>query len=192
MNRREFLKLFSIGVGVVSLFDIFPRIMKGKGLVRPPGSLTEDAFNASCIRCGRCAQVCPTGAIVLANLSDGFKELGTPKIDPERGPCERIQGRCDQQAKCAQICPTGTIQQVDKINLKLGSTIINMDRCLAWRGRTCLVCYEVCPVQGAISINGEIKPIFNENVCIGCGRCVNACPAQPKALTLISKGEKRL
>ena len=192
MNRREFLKLFGVGVGVFSLFDMFPRIMKGKGLVRPPGSLTEDEFNAVCIRCGRCAQICPTGAIVLADLSDGFRELGTPKIDPVRGSCERIQGRCERHAKCAQICPTGTIREVDRINLKLGSAIINMDRCIGWLGGSCLVCYEVCPVQDAISLTDEARPIFNENVCVGCGRCVYACPAQPKALILTFKGEKRL
>lgn len=193
MKRREFLKLFAIGVGVFSFFNIFPRIiMKAKELVRPPGSLTEDAFNATCIRCGKCAQVCPTGAIVLTDLNDGFKELGTPKIDPLRGACERIQGRCDQQAKCAQICPTGSIQHVDRPNLKLGSSILNLGNCLAWHGKLCIVCYEVCPVPEAISITDEAKPSFNENSCVGCGRCVNACPAQPKALTLTTKGEKRL
>ena len=191
MKRREFLKLFGVGVAVISLSDILPRVIKGKELVRPPGALVEDALNAVCIRCARCAQICPTGAIVLASLSDGFKELGTPRIDALRGPCERVQGRCEGQAKCAEICPTRAILQVDRRALKMGSAIINADRCMAWRGGSCLVCYEVCPVQGAISLIDEARPIFHADICVGCGRCVYACPAQPKALSLSPKGERR-
>lgn len=189
MKRREFLKLFGVGVAVVAFFDALPRIVRGKELVRPPGSLIEDVFNAVCIRC---AEICPTGAIVLAGLGDGFKQLGTPRIDPLRGPCERIQGRCERYARCAEICPTGAVRQVDRKNLKTGSAAINADRCIAWQGGSCLVCFEVCPVQGVISVVDEARPIFNADICVGCGRCVFACPAQPKALTLTSKGERRL
>jgi len=192
MNRREFLRVFGVGIGVIALFDMFPRIIRRRNLVRPPGSVVEEAFNAVCIRCARCIQVCPTGAIVIADMSDGFKELGTPKIDPLRGPCERIQGRCDQKAKCAEVCPTGAIRPIDRRAAKTGSAIINADRCIAWRGGSCLVCYEVCPVQGAISLMDESRPIFHADICVGCGRCVYACPAQPKALTLTSEGERRL
>jgi len=192
VKRREFLKLFGVGMGIVALFEAFPRIIRQKMLVRPPGSLVDETLNALCIRCGRCVQVCPTGAIVLASLGDGFRELGTPKIDPLRGPCERYQGRCQQQAKCAQICPSAAIRQVQRRDIKMGSAIINADRCIAWRGGLCLVCYEVCPVQDAISLVDESRPIFNAKTCVGCGRCVYACPAQPKALVLTPKGEKRV
>lgn len=33
---------------------------RAKGLLRPPGALDEEAFLASCIKCGQCIQVFPT------------------------------------------------------------------------------------------------------------------------------------
>lgn len=191
MNRRDFLKLFGISLATFTFFDTLPIIAGGKPLVRPPGSRVEDRFNSVCARCGRCTQTCPTGAIATATLTDGFKELGTPKIDALRGSCERVQGRCEQEAKCSQVCPTGAIQNVQKEKVKLGSTVIHPGRCIAWRGGPCLTCFEVCPVIGAIILFDESKPMFNENVCVGCGRCVYACPAEPKALTLTNRGERR-
>ena len=191
MERRDFLRLAGVSALMLALYETFSVTFEGSGLVRPPGSVIEDSFLGVCIRCGACAKTCPTGAILLAAWNDGFREIGTPKIDALRGPCERIQGRCEQDAQCQLVCPTGAIQRVERESIKTGSALINRDRCIAWRGGVCLVCYEVCPVTGAISLERENRPIFNADVCVGCGRCVYACPAQPKALTLTSNGEKR-
>lgn len=191
VRRREFIQLLVVGTGAVAVFAAFSFAFKDTILVRPPGSLAEKSFDAVCIRCRACAQVCPTRAIVLATLHDGFGKVGTPKVDPLRGPCERIQGRCEQGALCAQICPTGAIRQTDGRGTKMGSAVIRTDECIAWRGGSCLVCYEVCPVPAVISLSDANAPIFDLEGCIGCGRCVYACPAQPKALTLTPLGELR-
>jgi ferredoxin len=191
LERRQFLQVVVVSALLTALYEPFSFEFKGKRLVRPPGSIVEDSFIAFCIRCGACARICPTGSIVLATLDDGFKEIGTPKVDALRAACERIQGRCDQGALCGEICPTGAIQGIEREDIKIGSTVINTDRCIAWRGGSCLVCYEVCPVLGAISLLEETRPVFNSDICVGCGRCISACPAQQKALTLTSNGEKR-
>lgn len=190
MKRRQFLQFAGASALLFSLYETFSMTFEKKRLVRPPGSIVEDSFLEVCLRCGACARKCPTGAIVLATLNDGFVEIGTPKIDALRGACERIQGRCDQFALCEQSCPTGAIQRIEKEDIKSGSVISDRDECIAWRGGSCLVCSEVCPVQGAISLD-EARPVFIPAVCVGCGRCVNACPAQPKALVLTPNGEKR-
>jgi len=191
LDRREFLRLAGVCAFLIATYETFSIEFEDKELVRPPGSIIEDSFLAVCIRCGACAKSCPTGTLLLATWNDGFRQIGTPKIDALRAPCERIQGRCQQIAQCQQICPTGAIQSVDSADIKTGSTVINRSICIAWRGGSCLVCHEVCPVQGAISLEDEKYPVFNAEICAGCGRCVYACPAQPKALTLTPNGEKR-
>jgi ferredoxin-type protein NapG len=191
LERRDFLRFSALSVIMLALYDILSTKHGERRLVRPPGSVTEDSFLGVCMRCGACAKICPTGAILLAAWDDGFREIGTPKIDALRGPCERIQGRCEKDAQCQLVCPTKAIQKVEAGNIKTGSAMITRDRCIAWRGGLCLVCYEVCPVAGAISLERENQPVFGDDVCVGCGRCLYACPAQPKALTLTSIGEKR-
>jgi ferredoxin-type protein NapG len=191
LERRDFLRLAGVSAILLALYEILSLRFEDRGLVRPPGSVVEDLFLGACIRCGACAKICPTGAILLSTWNDGFREIGTPKIVALRGSCERIQGRCEQDAQCQLICPTRAIQKMEREDIKTGSVVVNRDMCIAWRSGFCLVCLEVCPVTGAISIERESGPVFNADVCVGCGRCVYACPAQPKALTLTSNGEER-
>ena len=54
----------------------------------------------------------------------------------------------------------------------------------------CLVygdCIPVCPVN-AISLNGDLPPIIDRTKCIGCGKCVAACPR--KIIILEDEGHK--
>jgi ferredoxin-type protein NapG len=192
LERRQFLRLIGLAALPIPLYELLTLQFEGKRLVRPPGSIVEDRFIQVCARCGGCVKTCPTGVLVLATLDDGFREIGTPKINALRGACERIQGRCQEGSLCEQICPTGAIQNVQREDLKIGSTDFEREKCIAANGGSCLVCYEVCPVPGAITFTDENIPLFSSTLCVGCGRCVYACPAQPRALTLTSDGERRI
>ena len=192
LERRQFLQLLGLAALLTSSYELLNLQFKGKKLIRPPGSILEDRFIEVCARCGACVKTCPTSVLVLATLEDGFKEIGTPKINALRGACERIQGRCQDGSLCEQTCPTGAIQNVERANFKIGSTKFERERCIAANGGLCFVCYEVCPVQGAITFTDENIPQFNSTLCVGCGRCVYACPAQPRALTLTLDGERRI
>ncbi len=46
--------------------------------LRPPGALPEKEFLQRCIRCAKCAQVCPTTAIRMKGFGSGLKHLNTP------------------------------------------------------------------------------------------------------------------
>ena len=112
MNRREALKkigVLALGTGTLlqlyaQLRDRAPHLlspgMKRRGLVRPPGSLPEEAFLASCIRCQRCVEACQPGAIRL--LRGSSKHGGTPYLIPEETACNLC-------LRCGLACPTGAI-----------------------------------------------------------------------------------
>ncbi len=193
MKRRGFLKYLAEGTILLSalrLFSLFPNNGRTE-IVRPPGAVEEAYFDLLCIRCGICLEVCPTKTITLMGFEDGMASVNTPKIDPQKGACEFFRGRCEETMRCSRYCPTGALQRVGKEQVKLGTVSFDPENCLAYVEKECLICYEMCPIPGAITMTEDLKPIFNENKCIGCGTCVNSCPTNPKALILISEGSKR-
>jgi len=94
--------------------------------------------------------------------------------------------------RCSKFCPTGALQLVNKEEVKIGTVEFNPERCLAYMGKECVVCDEMCPVSEAITITDDLKPVFHGEKCVGCGICVYYCLAEPKALTLRPNGAKRV
>jgi len=185
LTRRSFIEAILSGVFIFSLSALLPNLAREKELIRPPGAVSEDYFSSFCIRCGKCVEVCPTGAIVFADVADGITEVGTPKIDVLKGPCEAVKGRCEGNLRCVKQCPTSALRYVEGRDLKIGYASLDEPLCIAWTKGVCLVCHEVCPVPGAIVLTEDMKPIFKQEICVGCGHCVYACPAEPKALMLL-------
>lgn len=56
--------------------------------------------------------------------------------------------------------------------------------CLAWQRSFCSLCEERCPVPGAV-VSTLGKPEIQASECLGCGICVNVCPAPNKAVMLL-------
>ena len=194
LSRREFLALLAQGtvsLGFLRLISLIPSSTQAD-VLRPPGAVEEEDFNRLCLRCSICLEVCPTGTIILAGLGDGVSNINTPKLNPVSGPCEFYRGRCEETMRCSEFCPTGALQRVRKNDVKVGTVEFNSDTCLAYLGKECLICSEMCPSIGAITPDKELKPIFDGEKCVGCGICVNRCPADPKALILKPKGVKRV
>jgi len=193
ITRREFFKLLAEGaaaLGILKIASLIPSWAR-MDIVRPPGAVEEEFFNSLCVRCAICLEVCPTRAIVLADFQDGVSAVDTPKIDPITGPCEFFRGRCEEVMQCSKFCPTGALQLADRHGVKMGTAELSPDRCLAYIGKECVVCDEMCPVPEAITLTSDLKPVFNGTKCVGCGICVYHCPAEPKALTLRPEGAKR-
>ena len=194
LTRRDFFKFFTGGAILLTIFKILSinPINAIRDVIRPPGAVEEHNFNLLCIRCGICLEVCPTKCIIFAGLYDGVREINTPKIDAEKGPCEFYRGRCKDEMLCSKHCPTGALQLVDKDEAKMGTVDFYPDYCLAYLGKECVICGEMCPVSGAIETTEDLKPIFDNEKCVGCGTCVYSCPSIPKALSLSSKDSRRV
>jgi ferredoxin-type protein NapF len=161
-------------------------------LIRPPGSLAEDAFVTACVRCGECMKVCPTNALQPAWGEGGLEALETPIIVPRTGACQQA---CDL---CGRVCPTRAIEpftEEEKSYLYVGRASIDRSTCIAWASdKECLVCDEACSYD-AISqteVEGVPRPVVVERVCVGCGLCEWVCPVEPLGAVWVSSlGDKR-
>lgn len=149
--------------------------------LRPPGAVREEEFVQRCIKCHKCAQICPYNSIKIAHMSWGDK-YGTPMIFPRQVPCYVCM-------KCPPECPTGALDNevIQKENVKMGLARIDSSKCLPYNGIICRACFERCPIyREAITLKNELYPEVNPDKCIGCGICENVCPAEEVAITVTS------
>ena len=145
------------------------------GCLRPPGAVAERDFVSLCIKCGRCVASCPYHAIAPAGWGHGLA-AGTPVIDPEKIPCYLCMA-------CTEVCPTGALRPVRNEDVAMGTARIDTDLCYAYQRILCRACVDICPFQGeAIRQNLMLEPLIDQESCAGCGLCVPACPAAPKAI----------
>ena len=192
VDRRDFLRsALGYGAALAAALSLAPPTGKG-AVVRPPGAVDPRQFTLLCLRCGQCAQVCPTKAIELMSAGP-IEEIGLPRVTGQPGPCTFCY-------ECNEICPTqvldlGTVTDLQQSGrqLKLGTAFLaHPERCIK-----CDRCDEACPYKVAENdLTGEgeqvmryrklLEPISEgalereiarlEDYCRGCGHCVNACP----------------
>jgi ferredoxin-type protein NapG len=161
-------------------------------LLRPPGAVAEDEFLKKCLRCGRCAHVCPFQAVQMGRLENGAA-LGTPLIVARKNPCRL----CDD-LPCVRACPSGALDPELKEALKtrMGTAVIvERQECLSLKGLRCEVCYRVCPaIDNAITVENYLnaktgrhaifEPVVHKEHCTGCGICEQACVLERPAIVV--------
>lgn len=176
-----FLGLFAISKSVASAQN------SNTTLIRPPGSIAEDTFNATCIRCESCVKACPGPVIRSAPLDAGLECMFTPMLVFGTAHCVRC-------GTCGTVCPSGAIlkEPADRIKqIKVGTAIIDTGRCIPWqRGEQCLICTSLCPNQAVIGAV-SLQPRVHGNACVGCGICELNCPVPGKAIVVTNSGERR-
>ena len=168
-SRRRFFKVaFTVALAAV----LWKRVVwAADEVLRPPGALPENVFNAVCNRCGRCIQVCPNKALWPMDISGGVLNFETPRLVP-------LKGRCDLCLACQEVCPTGAITHMPVEQIRMGQAKITQSRCLAWNEqKLCFVCGEQCPFQ-AIKGDERHRPTVLTDKCVGCGACENGCPVE--------------
>ncbi|MEA2063389.1 MAG: RnfABCDGE type electron transport complex subunit B [Gemmatimonadota bacterium] len=116
-----------------------------------------------CLGLGRCAAVCPFGAIVMS-------DDGLPEIDPDL---------CTGCGKCIEECPR------DVLTLMAPESKVVVACCSTEKGKNvikvckvgcigCGKCVKVCP-QEAIKMANNLA-VIDYDKCVDCGACVAACP----------------
>lgn len=138
--------------------------------LRPPGAESEGSLLAKCDRCQRCVQACPYNLVQPRPLSLDFPTVGTPEIVYK-------SGYCDFCMKCVEVCPTGALTMDAPTANNIGVAKVISDACVAWDWGGCTICADVCPVDGAITLDDRGRPHVDELLCDGCGLCETECPA---------------
>jgi len=151
--------------------------------LRPPGAVDEEEFLQKCTRCRKCAEVCPYDSIKMAHGESRLK-MGTPYIVARDIPCYLCE-----DFPCIEACPSEALTPVEsKEEVKMGIAIIDETLCLPYNGVLCRACYERCPIyREAITLTDNLYPVVHEDKCVGCGICVNVCPAETVAISMESR-----
>jgi polyferredoxin len=192
-RRGIFLSLGAGALATMTLKTSPFTTLSDPRLLRPPGALPENLFSAKCIRCGECMKVCLTNTLQPCLWESGLDGIWSPRIVP------RLAG-CDQTCSlCGQVCPTGAIRALpleEKKNAKLGTAVIDRERCLVWaEDKLCLICDEQCPYNAIIFKwqEGVRRPFVVANKCNGCGFCEEKCPVKGESAIVVNpEGEIRL
>ena len=174
LERRKFLKksavLFAGGIagGIIAGKTVaaLGRFCERKKIL-PPGAGNFFRFSRKCTACQLCTANCPSRIIV----PDGV--TGKVALDLDKGFC---RSDC---TLCSDLCPAGALEKLSpeqKKRTKISSALFSADKCIVFQtGENCGRCSAVCPA-GAITLRRSGAPKLNDELCIGCGACMNICP----------------
>ncbi|MDD6785592.1 MAG: 4Fe-4S dicluster domain-containing protein [Eggerthellales bacterium] len=190
--------LTGIAAALVAADVVYTAVETPTNYLRPPGAYSEKDFMARCIKCGKCAEACPHIAIHMAKDLD-MAQAGTPYIDAESQACKLCP-----DFFCAAVCPTKALEvPADRAHVDMGYAKINENKCIAFKGMRCEVCYRICPlIDEAITINfsaledddihTRFLPTINKHKCVGCGLCVQRCVVHDprSAIRIVTKAEQ--
>jgi ferredoxin-type protein NapG len=205
ITRRRFLRdgvvvPMALAVAGGCLSQLFLRRADARGFyLRPPGAIEEKRFLGACIKCGKCAQVCPYKSIRIAGGEAGVG-IGTPHIIAREIPCYLCA-----DVPCAKACPSGALDRKldNPENIRMGTAVIqDRESCLSIRGLRCEVCYRQCPlIDKAITIEPRhnertgthsiMEPVVHSDKCTGCGICENSCVLEKSAITVMALQQKQ-
>lgn len=157
----------------------------------PPGTESVDRFLDRCTACHLCLSICPTHVLQPAFLEYGWQGLMKPRLDYSASFCNFDCRRC------LEVCPDGAISALglaEKQVTRIGLAQLDVELCIVKaQGTDCAACSEHCPTKAVDTVpyGANLRlPQMNNDLCIGCGACEFACPAQPKKAIIVA-GQRR-
>lgn len=176
MNRRSFLKL-NFKSTVLFLNEVIkPHIEIERTCHRPPGAGDELEFLSLCNGCGECQSVCPTGTITLSGLETGMNIVNRPYLRLNEYPCNFC-------GSCIDVCVTHALDR-SRMDDAIGRGKILKQYCKAYANIMCDYCVRACTKVGAMDIKDFCYPVINQELCNGCGFCVQACIHNEKGIEI--------
>ncbi|MHC1763058.1 MAG: 4Fe-4S binding protein [Verrucomicrobiia bacterium] len=186
LGRRGFLGGCAAAAGVLLL-----RPVKGRNSppLRPPGAVSEEQFTSLCVRCGNCAQTCPSDIIQPDFGASGVPGLFSPTLRFDHDYCR------EGCSRCGPVCPSGALANLPlpkKREFIIGLATVDLDTCLLASGRECTACIQRCPYNALVMHSQDggfsTEPCLDPAKCNGCGACEAVCPVRPRrAIRVVSR-----
>ena len=198
MDRRDFFRRGFSKATEVAVKVADKRVSeKAKHWIRPPFAIPELDFLLACTRCNACIEACPHDVIFPLAARLGADVANTPALDLLKSGCHL----CDDWP-CVNACEPDVLTFMDKesesidyseafkadtiktrIVEKFANAKIDESVCLPFSGPECGACVSVCSVEGALTLVQE-KPVIDQNLCVGCAMCREACIVEDKAISI--------
>ena len=127
--------------------------------------------------CVECEKACPLNLIKISLLTGDGKQISHSEVDSHQNKDSlKVQvdikkDLCPCCRLCETKCPEGAIHVRKIFHGVLG---VNVEKCPSG----CQDCLDVCPIPGALFIDGDSKVQPNETYCVFCGACKIACPVE--------------
>ena len=90
---------------------------------------------------------------------------------------EKLATRLENEEEYNQLY---TNEEIDKLLREVVSYYVDPDKCQA-----CMICARKCPVHGIEGAKGLIH-VIDQELCIKCGTCYDACPERFDAISILS------
>lgn len=185
-SRRDFLRGILNKAGNLAAEEAQRHLPRAAPpFIRPPGAVQESEFLALCTQCGDCVTACPHDTVFLLSESRGVAAQ-TPALDLLQQACHLCE-----DFPCIAACEPEALRPVDVETVRFARIQIDRATCLPYRGPECGVCVAVCPVPGALILEGTL-PVIDADVCTGCSVCRQACVVTPSAISVHPLAEDRV
>ncbi|QFU24546.1 4Fe-4S binding protein [Shewanella eurypsychrophilus] len=209
MDRRSFFKSSFSKIADIGSEHALKKVEhNAKGWIRPPFAINELDFLLNCSRCGECIKACPQQVIFELPLHRGTVAVATPAMDIPNKACELCTDwpcvtACKDKALAFPAVQPKQVQQQENVSLPadnasenegtiegypaagqcppMASAKVNSSLCMPYSGPECGACRGSCPIEETLTWHNE-QPSINQETCVGCGQCVQACITTPKAI----------
>ncbi len=187
MDRRDFFRR-GFGKATEAAVKVVDKRVANRAnhWIRPPHAIPELEFLLACTRCNACIEACPHNVIFPLAARLGADVVNTPALDLLKKGCHLCE-----DWPCVNACEVNALVFVNdeqmkdeqiKLN-KFANAEINESLCLPFSGPECGACVSFCPVEGALVLELE-KPVIDQDSCVGCALCREACVVEEKAISI--------
>ncbi len=153
-----------------------PEIASGKLQGVPPILINHE----TCAYCGLCASICPTGAFEFSTMPADFitnEELPRFYFKPFVDYVQQHMKRSFDHPASSEVKPPASIKAPSEGKVSLRGDLLGKCDPMGCKG-----CLQICPTgcfwvpKKAEEIASRGKITMDDDLCIHCGACRNACP----------------